>query len=260
MGKMIRVNNSSYSLFEELLIKRDNLRKQAFLYEKEYIRVFGDLIIELFKKKIDCIKKRKTIEYCQIKVNYGGKIDAGDLNWFIQNEMKEFNEKLDDLLEENEAAKNTGEISEAELMQIKKIYRNVAKMIHPDINPYVNDSDVLKDLWQRVSIAYKCNDLKEIQEAEILVIKTLESMGCETIDIEIPDIDEKIRELEDEIKKIRETEPYTYKFLLEDEDAVEEKKRTLREEAEAYEEYSKQLDEIMNELLKGGVEIKWQMN
>ncbi|SFB11261.1 hypothetical protein SAMN05216249_109118 [Acetitomaculum ruminis DSM 5522] len=124
----------------------------------------------------------------------------------------------------------------------------------------VEKSETLKELWQRVIVAYNCNDLKLMQETEILIAKALEQTGNETIEIEIPNIDEKIKELEAEIIKIRETDPYQYKFLLEDPEAVEEKKNSLKEEMESYEEYANQLDEILNGLLEKEVSFTWRMN
>lgn len=159
-----------------------------------------------------------------------------------------------------EAAKNTSRVTEVELLQIKKIYHKMVKQVHPDINPMVEKSEKLQELWQRVIVAYNCNDLKLMQETEILITKALEQMGNETIDIEIPNIDEKIAELEAEIVKIRETDPYQYKFLLEDSEAVEEKKNSLKEEKKSYEEYGNQLDEILNGLLENGVSFTWRMN
>ena len=78
--------------------------------------------------------------------------------------------------------------------------------------------------------------------------------------IEIPDIEEKISELEQEIQRIMETDPYQYKFLLGDKEAVEEKKRSLEEELKQYQDYGEQLDGILNSLMMSGVTITWEMN
>ena len=61
--EIIRVKNSAYSRYEELLLRRDELRKEAFQLERQYVRTFGDLILQVFEKKIECIRKNKTIEF-----------------------------------------------------------------------------------------------------------------------------------------------------------------------------------------------------
>ena len=99
-----------------------------------------------------------------------------------------------------------------------------------------------------------------MEETEILVDTLLKKLNLGTIDITIPDIDEKIAELEVEIEKITSTDPYQYKYLLEDPAAVSQKKQELRMELKDYEEYGKQLDEILDSLLQKGMKLIWRMN
>ena len=72
---IIRKNNSAYAKYEELLLRRDELKKEAFQMEQAYIREFGDLILEVFRKKLECIRKKKTIEYCRTFINHGENVD-----------------------------------------------------------------------------------------------------------------------------------------------------------------------------------------
>ena len=65
MNEISRVKNVSYDRYEELLMRRDAVKKEAFLLERAYVREFGDLILEIFQLKLECIKKKKTIEFCQ---------------------------------------------------------------------------------------------------------------------------------------------------------------------------------------------------
>ena len=260
MEEIIRVKNLSYDRYEELLMRRDAVRKEAFKYDRAYVREFGDLILEIFQLKIECIRKKKTIEYCQAAVNRGLSVDQDQMQEYLRQEMAAFQAQLEDMIEDTENAKNAGEITEIELLQIKKIYHRMVKKIHPDINPIVAENEQLQELWQRVVTAYTSNDLKELQEAEILVNKLLKQIDAGALEIEIQNIDEKIAELEEEIKRICETDPYMYKFLLDDDEAVKEKTDSLNEEKESYEEYSSQLDEIMTGLLGSGVSFTWRMN
>ena len=260
MKEIIRVNNASYSRYEELLTKRDELKKKSFLYYRAYIREFGDLILEVYQTKIECIKKKKTIEYYQMALNKGGVVDRDALQEYLLKEMAEYQKQLDDMIKDNEASKDFGSISEMDLLKIKSIYRKIAKLIHPDINPMVNESEELIDLWNRVVIAYQCNELKEIQELEVLVHKALEQRGIDELEIDIPDINTKIDDLLKEIHDIETSNPYMYKFLLEDKEAIQEKKDSLKQELEEYQDYSKELDGIINELISGGVSIVWRMS
>lgn len=259
MDEIIRIKKLSYGRYEELLMRRDGLRKEAFHYEREYVREFGDLILEVFRLKVECIRQKKTIEFCQTALNYGQAVDQEKLQAYLQKELESFNRQLDEMILDNEAAKHSKKITELELLQIKKIYHRLVKKIHPDINPIVEQSEKLQELWQRAITAYNCNDLAMLQETEVLVNKALEKLGAGEADIEIPNIDEKISELEEEITRIRETDPYQYRFLLENPEAVEEKKAELEAEKKAFEEYSNQLEGILTELMGNGMKMTWRM-
>ncbi len=256
---LIRVSNTSYARYEELLIRRDEVKKQAFQYERAYVREFGELILEVFQMQMDAVRKKRTIEYCQIFVNRGESVDQSALQEYLEKELAEYKEKLDAMIRDNEAARASQRITEVDLLKIKRIYHHMVKKIHPDINPITAENEELKGLWQRLIIAYNCNDLKEMEETEILVNSVLEKLNLGTLDITIPDIDEKIHEIEAEIEQITGTDPYQYKYLLADEEAVEQIKQELRAELKDYEDYGRQLDEILNGLLQKGVKISWRM-
>ena len=245
MKELIRLENDSYERYEELLIRRDVLRKEAFQYETEYVRVFGDLIAGAFEAKISCIEKKKIIAYCQAILNRGGNVDPAQLEEYIRKVMADYNDQLQDILARNEASKAGEHISEYEFRQIKKIYHAIARKIHPDMNPDLKDDEKVKDLWNRTVIAYECNRLKELQELQVLVNSHLASIDRKHDDVVIPDIEEKIFELNEEIDRIINTDPYTFKYLLNDREAVEDKKGDLKEEIEDYEKYAKELDEVI---------------
>ncbi len=48
MGELIKIKNSSYERYEELLLRRDDIVKEGYQLEIEYSRVFGELIIAVF--------------------------------------------------------------------------------------------------------------------------------------------------------------------------------------------------------------------
>ena len=260
MQEIIKVKNSSYGRYEELLLRRDAIKKEGYQLEIGYAREFGELIIAVFEEQIKCVKKKKTIEFCQAAANRGKTVNQAELQSFVERETEKLKNNLDDMIQDYETSKAAIRITEADKIKIKQLYHKMVKQIHPDINPMVEDSEELKSIWQRTVIAYNCNDLKLLQELEVLMSKALESITNGQIEIEIPDIEDKIAELEKEIREIMETDPYQYKFLLGDKDAVAEKKQSLEEELKQYKDYGEQLDELLNGLLSNGVSITWEMN
>lgn len=260
MGEMVYARSSSFDRYEELLLRRENLKKEAFRWEREYVRVFGDRILKLFEMKLECIRKKKTISFCQVAANHGEHVNQEDLQKYLAEEMAAYQAQLEAMIEDNEAAKDVYEVSENDVLEIKKIYRRLAKQLHPDINSKASEIAELRELWERISIAYKCNQLKDMKELEVIALAALKASGEGKIEVEIPNIAEKIAEVEAEIESIRNTDPYMYKFILTDDDAVQEKNEILDEEYASYKEYSGQLDEILRSVMKNGVIFTWRMN
>lgn len=128
------------------------------------------------------------------------------------------------------------------------------------MNPKTNEIPELKELWQRIVVSNRANDLEELEEAEILVNKFLVDHHLDGNEIKIQDIDTKIEKLKEQIQKIKETNPYQYRFLLQDQEAVQNKKRELQKELEEYRVYEQELDQLLEQMMKNGVSFLWRMN
>lgn len=244
---LIKIRDSRYDDYENLLLRRDALKKDGEQYALEYVRLFGDLLVEVFQKKIKCIEKKKKIAYCQRCANQGKPINEAELDAYIESVMAEYQMQLDDLVRDNKAAKGSTTISLLELREVKEIYHYLAKKIHPDKRPDLAGDETISALWRQIVIAYDHNCLKDLQELKFKVETYLESLGDQDMDIEIPDIEEKIQKVMEEIENILDTLPYQYKFIVEDEEEVRDKKAELKEELESYENYSHQLDEVLKQ-------------
>lgn len=259
MFELIRTNDSRYDEYERLLLERDKYRKEAERYMTLYIHEFGELTAEVFKLKVSCIEKKKTIAFCQTYINRGEMVNMNALDSYISGEMQQYYETLREMAENNELCRKLKTIPEAEILEIKSIYRRIAKRLHPDINPLTMGSEELFELWNRVALAYNCNDLIELYELEVLVNTVLNEYG-EGVEISIPDIDIKIDELKAEIERILTTDPYMYKHLLESRELIEEKKNELNSELDEYKEYENQLKKILKGFIKNGVRFTWEMD
>ena len=257
---LIKIQNDKYEIYEDLIMRRDNLRKEADNYLAQYIHHFGDLITESFKAQIACISRKKAISYCQMIVNRGEIVDIKELDNYLKECMKEYNEQLKSMVEDVENCRELKVSTEAAVQKSKALYRTIAKQIHPDINPEAAKNESLMELWQRASAAHRCNDWKELEVIEVLVKKALEGANIGTVVIDIPDIENRIAELKAEIEKIRSTDPYQFKYLFEDKNAMAEKKKALEEEIEEYKNYEKELAAVLREFVKFGVTFPWEEN
>ena len=233
--------------YEELLLRRDNLRKTAEQLQIRYIREFGDLMVRSFETRIECIRKKKIIAYCQRLVNRGEKIDGAKLDSYIAREMESYQAELRELIGQNAAVKESQGVSSYDLYRIKKLYHGLAKLIHPDLHPAFADDPVLTDFWGQIVLAYEHNLLEDLEELDFRVRKYLGDKGDRDLEIVVPDLAGKIGRVEAEIDRITSTDPYLYKLFLSDEEAVAGRKRELQEEIDAYTDYSRQLDDVISQ-------------
>jgi len=243
--------NGDYERYESLTLQKEQLEKDADQYYISYVKEFGELTTTAFEVKIECIALKKEIALYVAAKNNGRKITQEEIDIYLREHMTAYREELNRMLKEKEAAKHTTPASSYTVAQVKTIYRRLAKMLHPDISPLTEKYPNLSELFNRVIIAYKYNDLKELQKLEVLINKELEENGIDNFSMVIPDISERIEELEKDIDAIVSSEPYTYKNLLEDEDAVADKKKQLQEEIDSYNQYKAELTEKLKEIKDG---------
>ena len=246
--------------YEELLLKREQLYKEAKSFKIRYVQEFGELTVMVFQAKLDCIRLKKTIAYCQKAINNGEKIDIDAMQGKVDEEMTLYKVELEEMLVENEHAKEAKTSDTYSVEMTKRLYRKLAKLLHPDINAKTEQYYVLQSLWNQILEAYASNDFEKLEELEVLVNKAMKELGDEGFELKIEDIEKKLERVRKQIEEIITTKPYTYHTLLGDPKAVEEKKEELNKELEEYKEYKAELEDILNKLLEeeGGV-MTWQM-
>ena len=245
MGEIVKVKNASYARYEEVLLRRDNLRKEAEQYHLAFIREFGDLIERSFELKVECIKKKKEIGFCQKLANQGKTIRRSELLNYIESVMKEYYDELKSIIGDVELARSSSSISPVEVRKIKSLYYSLAKLIHPDMHPEFAGDEILEDYWQRICIAYQHNCLEDMTELDAMVRMYLQSNYDGRTSVEIENIDQKISMVEKEIEEIISTNPYLYRIMLGSEAAIRDKRREYEDEIEAYRKYSAQLDDVL---------------
>lgn len=249
---LIKSADSKYDEYEALLLERDQVNKEAGQIWTVYLQTFGRLITENYEEKLECVKCKKTIAYCQNALNRGGAVDPKAMQEYLDREMAGYNDNLKKMIEDSRRADEAGLSSAYEVRRAKELYRRLAKLIHPDLNPATDKSEELQELWQRILSAYGKNSVKELTELEVLVRKVLKESGIGSTKVEIPDIADKIEEIKKEIEEIRRTEPYSLKYLVEDEEAAQKKKDEIAKETEEYKKYRKELTEIIVGMMASG--------
>ena len=244
MKDVIKVKNASYERYEELLLKKESLKKEADQYQVQYNEIFNILNNDTYEAKMECIRKRKMVSFCQNMKDLGSTIYKKELDKLVDEALKNYNERLDYILNNDSGDKPKKNYEHNK--QIKAVYRQLARLVHPDMNSDLKDDKIIQDLWNRTCIAYNCSNLEELEELEVLINNYLESINHGHIDIEIPNIQEKIFILNREIENIMHTNPYQYKYVISDRSLIIKKKEELLKELSDYKRYLKELNEQLD--------------
>ncbi len=248
--KITRVAAGDYERYEFLILQKEQLEKEAEQAELEYMRLFGDLITESFSLKVDCIALKKEIALYVRAKNGGKPVDPAAVAETLRSQMTAYRLALASMIEKKKEAEKAVLIDPADTDRIKKIYRRLARMLHPDVSTLTEKIPELNGLFIRATAAYRANDLKEIRKIEVLINKVLEENGIDRLDLYIPDLEKRIEELEEEIDALVGSEPYTYRLLLKSDAGIRKKKKELKDEIASYRAYKDELSEKLGQLKK----------
>ena len=114
-------NRELYARYEEALLRRDNLKREAEHYRWDYVSTFGGLITEAFELKVECIRLKKTIAACQVFINRGETIDVDAMNERIRKEMARYYAQLEEMLDETRTAKEGTPVPTAIVIESRRI-------------------------------------------------------------------------------------------------------------------------------------------
>ena len=187
---IIRIAGGDYEYYEQLILRRDRLIKEAEAYRLDYIREFGELINKVFEAEIECISLKKSITYCAQRINRGETPDKKKLEKYLEVYMDEYYERLKDMKAQLKVSKSGTVLSPDELKEIRSIYHEIARNIHPDLSPICKEIPKLLDLFERATMAYRMNDLKLLRQIKFLVDIAVNEV--ESINMMIPDINDRI--------------------------------------------------------------------
>ena len=242
----------------ELLVQRDQYNKEAGSNMTGYIQEFGELLIKNFELKISCIEKKKAISYCRRRINRGLPVELKRMKEELEAEMKHYYMQLKEMTDEAEAARTAETIEGWRITLAKKIYRRLAKLLHPDINKRTETDETLKDLWRRIVLAYNASNVEELEDLEVLVRNALEELGETPVETDTKKLETRIERVERQISEIITTEPYTYGEMLRDEEKKQEYRNRLQEEHDDMETYLAELQATLEDIVQGGeLTIVW---
>lgn len=239
-----------------LMLERDELRFVICKnIETEYMLKLGNLEYKVYEAQCAALRLKRKIELIQARKNRQEVIKLTVINNILDEEFLEYEKKLNEQVEKmNEALEHSkGEyLSEEDNKELKKLYRKIVKVLHPDINPKVTAAQV-KMLDNAIN-AYKNGDLKTLRIIDEMVgdhkLPEKHQDAFTQLKEEKERLDKMIAFVKDSITKIKSEYPYCMKDILEDEKKVEQRKEELGELLKQYKKLAETYNIKIKEMLR----------
>lgn len=241
---------------ESLVFERDNLEFVVCENIKtEYLLIFGSIEYRIYKTYCTYLRLKRKRDMIQAKKNRQEKIMLEEIEDKLDEEFADYKKKLDEKIGETNEALSRAKLevlSEEETKLLKKLYKKIVKNLHPDINPSVTDAE--KKLFYNATEAHKNGDLPSLQIIYDIVcsghdIKD-EDLSGKSLDDDIERLEGLVGQIQDYIKIIKSTQPYTWKVYLEDEKKRRDKLRSLEGDLKSFEEAVRTQEEAIKVLMR----------
>ena len=170
---------SSIQLLEtelsDLVYERDNLNYHVCpKIQTEYMLKIGKLEYSIFEYQCNILRVKRKIEMIQAALNREQPYNINEIDKQLDEEHKEYTKKLLEKQKEIDEARlkkdSIGKpLSKEESSELKKLYTQIVRKLHPDINPDTTEEQH-KQFNDTVN-AYKRADLSEIRIIYLLLEK-----------------------------------------------------------------------------------------
>lgn len=247
----------------EKLLERDHLLfHECKNIESAYLMAFGALEYKVYEAECLYNRTRRKLELIIAKRNRQENLELDEIEEVLDEEFEEYKQQLNEKIEQmNEALERSkGRVlTDEESSIMKKLYRQIVKKLHPDLNPEL--SDAKKELFRNTVEAYERGDLMTIK-----IINEMVCDDCSEIETNKNDtlgfcmkekarLTEVIEGLTQKIEEIKNDFPYLLSIYIEDKGKAEEKKEDLESWYDFFKsgikKYEKEITEYVGERTNG---------
>ena len=199
--------------------------------EAEYQLSIGHLEYERFCLQIDINRLKRKTEIIQAAINHGDAIQEDSIDKVLDQEFKEWENKLNEHLKKINTAKMraNSKLSLEESREIADLYRKIVKKIHPDINHELFNE--YKNLWFRAVEAYNHGMLESLKAVWLIIQdfgdEQKEFSSLENLLKKKEELKNNITTFLAKIAEIKSMHPYNLEEKLSDESWIEEQQSAL---------------------------------
>lgn len=255
------------SLQQELLDlvgEHDHLRYVICVnIENDYMLKMGYLEVKAFELQLTFSRMRREISMIQACINRGEPVQPTVIQERLEAEFASFQAKLTEQLNQLDRALGRAKaesLSEEESKELKQLYRQLVKAWHPDMNP--NLGPEYAQLFERAVQAYRNGDLVTmrilavIQGGQDPEVNREESDSLSYWQTKLEETEDLIANYRERMATIRQSYPYLYLEILEDDERLRERQEEYEELIQQYEanivRYRQRLDALYVMSRQGG--------
>lgn len=198
---MSTTTNYLINLYRSLIIKRDELKKQAEENQKYNYQMYDDLYKEYYGLMVECIFLKKRIAYCQRCKNHHIRIYKEELEGYMDVVKEDYMHELEELRTHKKRVKQY--LSDEDMKRAKKIFKRIIKRMNQD-----------RPLWKRALESYRYNNLNDLKDIEMLVDYERQSIRK---NLDIIYLATQIERIKKEIESYENREPLPREEFLEKE-------------------------------------------
>ena len=237
-----------------------------------YTELFGGLEREVEEKTLEMSQRRRMMELFMLKLDRGQELDEKTITLTLKAVYREFERlrgQVQRMASGTPRTEGTGSpppygsgprpagavrTPEARLrderIECKKLYRKLAKRLHPDITAGADPLE--KTFWEMTRRGYERGDV-ELLRTLVNVVESGPAVGregrIESTAEEIVRLLEIVDREERRLEEMETTEPWSTRRKFDDADWVAERQRRLREKIRTIEEETARYDEFLAPIL-----------
>lgn len=239
-----------------LVLERDELKYVVCRnLETEYMLKLGALEHRVYKAQCEALRQKRKMEMIQALLNRQECVNPVLIERQLDREFAEYQKKLDDQVKRMNAAierSHLDKLTDEETRELKKLYRAVVKVLHPDLNPSASEEEVR--LFEKAVEAYQNGDLQTMRIiSEMVGDHRTPDDGVDAmkrLEEERERLVKHIRSVQEDIARIKSRYPYTMMVLLSDEKKIATKKAELEVLLARYEEMGEAYREKISQMLR----------
>lgn len=213
-----------------------------------YLNTIGKEQFRLFCLNNELAKLKQKISLAQVYFNRNELPDWKGIEKKIEEIFRDYQKEIDAEAERLAAAKEylkSNFLSEEDSFQLKNVYKQLVKRLHPDLHPHQTEEE--KKLFLKVQAAYYLCDLKALNEILLYMKGEIDDIPEVSSGLKeyVNNLTIKINDLKAKIEQLNESFPFSYREKLQDEQWIATEKSLLEISIESIEKEIKEKNEYL---------------